>query len=399
MTHDQAGALVIGADYRGLGIARSLGRRNIPVWVLKFGRESLAAASRYCRRSFSVPAGVSQVEYLFDLANRHDLNGWVLYPTSDEAAAMLGRHYAELKGRFKLTTPTWNVLRWAYNKRLTHSLATTAGVDYPRTWYPVNREELSAIEASFPLILKPAVKKDVNRFTIDKAWRVDDPTALHLRYEEACQYVTPDLVMVQELIPGGGESQFSYAALCSDGHPLAWTTACRRRQYPTDFGHSSSFVETVKQSEIEAPAKRLLRAMHYTGVVELEFKYDSREARFKLLDINARLWTWHTLCTRAGLDFPYLLWRLVHDEDIPELHGRPGVRWVRMGTDVLSAASEILRGRLSPVEYIRSLRPPVELALFAPDDPGPALLSPFLIASKALFPARTSVSCVQPISK
>src|SRR5258708_24447608 len=34
---DQAceGALVTGADYRGLGIVRSLGRRGIPVWVLK----------------------------------------------------------------------------------------------------------------------------------------------------------------------------------------------------------------------------------------------------------------------------------------------------------------------------------------------------------------------------
>jgi len=29
------GALVTGADYRGLGIVRSLGRRGIPVWVMK----------------------------------------------------------------------------------------------------------------------------------------------------------------------------------------------------------------------------------------------------------------------------------------------------------------------------------------------------------------------------
>ncbi|MDT4912917.1 MAG: hypothetical protein QOC66_2045, partial [Pseudonocardiales bacterium] len=28
------GALVLGADYRGLGIVRSLGRRAVPVWVV-----------------------------------------------------------------------------------------------------------------------------------------------------------------------------------------------------------------------------------------------------------------------------------------------------------------------------------------------------------------------------
>src|SRR5947209_625203 len=31
---ERAGAVVIGGDYRGLGIVRSLGRHGIPVWVL-----------------------------------------------------------------------------------------------------------------------------------------------------------------------------------------------------------------------------------------------------------------------------------------------------------------------------------------------------------------------------
>ena len=44
------------------------------------------------------------------------------------------------------------------------------------------------------------------------------------RYDEACSQVAPDLVMVQELIPGGGNTQFSYAALCLDGR----TNICER---------------------------------------------------------------------------------------------------------------------------------------------------------------------------
>src|SRR5437660_4941052 len=42
---DQIGALITGADYRGLGIARSLGRRGIPVWLLKRPGHHLAAVS------------------------------------------------------------------------------------------------------------------------------------------------------------------------------------------------------------------------------------------------------------------------------------------------------------------------------------------------------------------
>src|SRR5207249_524055 len=160
--------LVIGADYRGLSIVRSLGRRNIPVWVLKSDRDLLAATSGYCRRSLSWPAGTAseQVEYLLELANSYSLEGWVVFPTGDEAAALLAQQHAELKDRFRLTTPPWEVLRWAYDKRLTHRLAEVAGVDYPETYYPINREQLAEVKSTFPVILKPAIKKDVNRFTI-----------------------------------------------------------------------------------------------------------------------------------------------------------------------------------------------------------------------------------------
>src|SRR5437773_7841458 len=37
-----AGALIMGADYRGLGVVRSLGRRGIPVWVIKQGGHLVA---------------------------------------------------------------------------------------------------------------------------------------------------------------------------------------------------------------------------------------------------------------------------------------------------------------------------------------------------------------------
>src|SRR5438093_1555612 len=86
---DDAGALVIGGDYRGLGTVRSLGRRKIPVWVLT-GEHLIAGVSRYASRSFRLKGTdeVDQVGYLCDLNLRHDLLGWAVFPTGDESAAM-----------------------------------------------------------------------------------------------------------------------------------------------------------------------------------------------------------------------------------------------------------------------------------------------------------------------
>jgi predicted ATP-grasp superfamily ATP-dependent carboligase len=329
----------------------------------------------------------TQVEYLLRVAERYGLDQWVLFPTSDESAALLSKFHAALSRRFRVSTPTWEVLRWAYDKRLTYQIAAREQVDYPLTINPASEEDLAAAACTFPAILKPATHASVNRFTADKAWPVANREELLARYREARELIPPDLILVQELIPGGGEFQFSYAALCCDGQPIASLTARRTRQYPIDFGYSSSFVETLDVPEIVEPSRRLLAAMRYTGLVEVEFKFDAPNGGYKLLDINPRLWTWSALGGRAGVDFPYLLWRMLVGKPVQEQTGRKGVRWVRMSTDVPAAIHEMLRGNLSLVAYLHSLRSPVQFALMAADDPLPGLLDLLLFAYKHFYNA------------
>jgi predicted ATP-grasp superfamily ATP-dependent carboligase len=368
------GALVIGGDYIALGTVRSLGRRGIPVWIMHDGQHICAAASRFVTHVLSWPMDeTARLDTLLNVSARYSLSDWVLYPADDESSALVARHHDVLSRSFRLNTSPWTVVQWAYDKRLTYKLASEIGVDHPKTYYPQNMEEVIGLECTFPCILKPAIKPKLNRLTKARAWRVEDHHQLIERYAEACKLADPSSIMIQELIEGGGEGQFSFAALCADGEPLAWLVARRVRQHPIDFGgHGSSFVETVDEPAIEEPARQLLAAIAYTGLVEIEFKCDPQSGQPKLLDINARTWGWHTLGRAAGVDFPYLSWRLAHGEVIPNTRGRAGVRWIRAATDVLAGWSEIRRGRLSLGGYIQSIRPPLEWAILALDDPLPA---------------------------
>jgi hypothetical protein len=105
------------------------------------------------------------------------------------------------------------------------------------------------------------------------AKRVDDRETLLSAYDEAAAIMTPELLMVQELIPGSGEAQYSYTALARDGQPLVHLTAKRRRQYPIDFGRASTYVETVNEPGVmmahlascartPGPAVQAIRAEH-----------------------------------------------------------------------------------------------------------------------------------------
>jgi predicted ATP-grasp superfamily ATP-dependent carboligase len=321
-----------------------------------------------------------QTGYLLRLADEHALDGWALFPTGDETAALVARNASALAERYTLTTPPWEVLRLAYDKRLTHRLAASVDVECPWTVYPRSRADLEALQCPFPIILKPATKETMNRFTAAKAWRVDDREELLARYDEACTLVPADTLMVQELVPGGGDEQLSFAALCVQGRPLASIAARRLRQYPMDFGRASCYVESMAETDIEEPARRILAAMRFTGLIEVEFKRDARTGRCKLLDVNGRVWGWHTLGRRAGVDFPYFLWRLVNGEPVPERRGAGGVRWVRTSTDLPTAMREIFRRRLALRAYLASLRGPVEAAIFAKDDPLPGILEGPLLA-------------------
>jgi D-aspartate ligase len=370
-----SGALVLGGAHGALAVVRSLGRQGIPVWLISNG-QTLAKFSRYTSRSFPWP-GPEHPEalgWLLNLAREHQLYGWTLFPAADADARLVSLQHAELSKVFRLTTPPWDVTQWAFDKRLTYQRAASLGIDVPWSYYPRGRQDVAQFECHFPLILKPTMRQGENAFTAAKAWKVDGRDALLSRYDEAATLVGNGAIVIQELIPGSGSTQFSYAGVWNRGEPVASLVASRVRQFPIDFGWTSTYVQTIENKEVEDAACRLLRSLNYDGLVEIEFKYDQRDACYKILDINVRAWTWIALGDITGTDFPLLTWRLARGESVPSSAGIPGARWMHLSRDVVAACQEMIAGTLSPVDYVRSLQAPLTFAAFANDDVVPGIL-------------------------
>src|ERR1700683_4654017 len=113
-THPTLGAVVIGGDYQGLGIVRSLGRQGVPVCVVD-DEHSIARYSRYSRRFVSLPDLRDQskaVDSLIDIGKRLVLEGWVLYPTREELVAAISHRRLELGEVFRVPTPDWETVKW-----------------------------------------------------------------------------------------------------------------------------------------------------------------------------------------------------------------------------------------------------------------------------------------------
>lgn len=383
-----AGAVVVGGDHLGLGVARSLGRRGIPVYVID-DLWAVASFSRYVTRFVKVKSLREEretVDAVMAIGRRFGLKNWILVPTRDETVAAFSRCRAELAEFFRVTTPDWNTVKWAWDKKNTYELALQLKIPCPETFNPGSIEELEALESRLPLAVKPAVKENFFYATGAKAWRAESMDDLRSLYRKAGQLISPQEIMLQEIIPGDGSHQVSYCAFFCNGKKHSSLVARRARQHPREFGRAATYVESIELPDIEEPSERFLEAIDYHGLAEVEFKLDPRDGKYKLLDVNARPWGFHSLGDAAGVDFSYLMFADQIGQPVKKCRGAAGVGWIRLLTDVPTALSDMIGGHLSMGNYLASLRKMRVESVFCRKDPMPslaeALLLPYLILKK-----------------
>jgi D-aspartate ligase len=378
-TQDGIGAVVVGGEHPGLGIARSLGRRGIPICVVD-GRVVRVKDLRDEHKT---------VESVLEAGHRYGLKGWVLFPTRDETVAAFSRHRERLAEFFRVTTPAWDTVQWAWDKKNTYERGAQLGIPVPGTWNPRTLEELAGLYDRLPLAIKPAVKENFFYATGAKAWRAETPEQLEHFFKKASRQIKPEEILVQEIIPGDGRQQYSYCAFFRDGRAHGSLVARRVRQHPREFGRAATYVESVDLPEVEELAERFLRAIDYYGLVEIEFKQDPRDGQFKMLDVNARTWGFHSIGRPAGVDFPHLLFADQMGEPVNSCKGRTGVGWLRLIADLPTAAAYLWGGHMDTRSYFGSIRRTRVESVFSREDPLPSLaeilILPYLITKKYIL--------------
>jgi D-aspartate ligase len=369
-----SGVILMGGDCGALGVARSLGRNGVAVRFLP-GPNRIAGFSRYTRSVPGWPGAedAKALPWLEAYAEQQDAKGWVLVPAGDSEVRLVTNNHERLARLYRLTTPPWHVTRFAADKTLTYGRAEELGIGHPRTYRVRDAESAQRIAADFPLILKPAMKEGINALTIAKAWRADDRAQFLAMFDEALRLAGAGGLIVQELIPDDGTNQFSYCAFCVDGEPRVVMNARRTRQKPRKAG-TGTFVETLGPCDFEADAASFLKSLDYTGLVEIEFMFDPRDRRFKLIDVNPRVWTWNALGLPAGVNFAMAAWNHANGVTIPPSRAEAGHSWLYAPRDMASAAAGIREGSLPLATYLRQLTGASAYATFAWDDPVPALL-------------------------
>jgi predicted ATP-grasp superfamily ATP-dependent carboligase len=361
--HDVPAAVVDVGWVNGLAAIRSLGRAGIRVLAVDHRPSALGFRSRFAEPFLSPDAHSDPTRFL---ASIRALGEVVVFPTHDEQLNLIARHLGDLE--VLAPFPDWEILERVQSKRAQLDRALAAGVDVPQTHYPRTADEARAAaeEIGLPVLVKPEHPVGFKQRFRRQAFRCETLGEVEDAYTQAEEFGA----MVQELIPGEDDALYTVGSyVARDGRPLGVFSGRKLQQTPPGIGTCRVGEAVWVQDAVDA-ALRLLEAFDYVGLSQVEFKRDPRDGKFKLMEINPRLWQWHGLAAACGIDLPRIAYAdLVGEKPSEATMNGEGKRWAIT---------------LLPGERPAFQRPPYVDAVFARDDPKPAAVHLARVVRSAL---------------
>ena len=152
--------LVTDGDERAaLAVTRALGRHQVEVIVGAEKDRSLAAASKYCTRSFAYPSpytnASSYVECLLDTVRSERVEA--VFPISDIAMHVIGPKKAEFEKYTAMPTPDYEMFESISDKYGLMEQAMALEIRVPETLFVPAGKVDSVLDriVSFPVVVKP----------------------------------------------------------------------------------------------------------------------------------------------------------------------------------------------------------------------------------------------------
>jgi len=231
----------------------------------------------------------------------------------------------------------------------------------PRCWVVRSQTELleAAEQICYPCVVKPVFSNNwrtKNRWEVVGGRKAIGVASRDELLSEYAQVSAADpCALIQEMVPGGDDQLFIAACyLDQDGRAIASFTAQKLLQVPAGFG-TGCIVQTTDRPEVVELALGLLRSMRFSGIAEVEFKYDTSSRQYRLIEVNPRPWDQHSLGRAAGVDLIHIAYCERTGLPLPQI--RPadaGYRWI--AEDVyLTTALRLLWNRDPQIRQLYNL--------------------------------------------
>ena len=290
--------VLLGSDANVYGMARSF-YMEYGVTSLAIGKGALAATanSKLVKMAVVEPNLEDDavfVRTLTDFAKAHTGKTLVLVSCGDNYTGLMARARAALEPYYKFACPTPELVAELDTKEFFYKACERHGLSYPRTFGCTN-ENYKTVELPFPF---PCIIKASNSVAY---WNCKFPhkKKVFVAYnKEEFDAITAaiysssyqDNLVLQEYIPGDDNCMRvlnCYSGLDHKVKLMALGRPLLEEQTPEGIGNYAAIMN-VRDDELMEKMKAFLEDVGWEGFSNFDMKYDARDGKYKLFEMNPR---------------------------------------------------------------------------------------------------------------
>lgn len=295
--------LLDASNQNTLAITRHLGKAGHEIHLVGYQEHSLAFYSRYVSSKYIFPDprkdGEAYVDRILQLLSQKHFD--FLMPVGFRSYQLCAAHREEIRKHTRLVITTDQNISLAISKQKTYEYAARLGVPVPKTYRASSVEELKNLPLTYPVVIKSPFESGKN--VVEYARTLGEAEE---KFSSMCakeKLAAPDTPLLQEYVEGDG---YGFFAMYHGGKCTDYFMHHRIREYPVTGG-ASVCAESFRDDGLKKLGLTLLDSLQWEGVAMVEFKKDKRDGKYKLMEINPKLWGSLELAICAGVNFPQLL--------------------------------------------------------------------------------------------
>lgn len=298
--------LILGSDFNAYYMARcyhELYHRKVDV----IAKRNLGVVSYSSIVNFKEAPNLETSEGFVSTLNEHAKQKKeekiILIGTSDELVRLIIENKDKLDKKYIHNYPSVEILNQILVKDKFYETFADCEFDIPKTYnYSCGQnqklDEDKISELKYPLIVKPGNNIEYHLHKFDGMYKV-----FKVQNREELQEVVDKIeasgyksnLVIQEFIPGDDCALFDSVFYCSKDKKVQLMTFAQiglQERNPGGIGNCTvlvnGFDEHGYDSKILEPLKEFMERIGYQGFAEFDLKYDKRDGKYKVLEINPR---------------------------------------------------------------------------------------------------------------
>ncbi|MFT7155922.1 MAG: D-aspartate ligase [Parvicella sp.] len=317
MNNQRVANVILGSYLNGYSIIQELSENDISEIIVVDVEKDVSAYSNKIVRFIKINNSSDSIfSTLRTISESYDL--LILYPNQDIYVEYLSKIYPKIKDYCFIAFNHNNAIE-CQDKMVQYDFCNMLGIPCPSVMLLKNVKDLEKLYSfTFPILLKPT-KRDNLSTNVFRTLMIQNSEDVSSNTQQLSNYFEKGVSFVaSEIIPGTGSNIHAYTAYrSSEGKILGEWTGKKLSQFPNDYGVFSS-ASNQSSSIVLEQGRKLLHGMNLFGINEPEFKYDYRDGKYKLMEINLRPMMWHRVGALSGVPLNYIQYLDATNQKTPE---------------------------------------------------------------------------------